>query len=695
MPPIKAVLCLFVCILVLFTNSILAQSLIEDIKDVPNDIKVSYIRDFVKGKFKKDSARTKVELRKAYKYFEKDKLTYATLLTAEATFYFKNDRVNKALDMEKQALAMYDSINEIEGALGCLSRISKYHFSTNSQNELLAFLFEKLKSYEGNSDKECLILERIGATFKEMKNDEKAFEYLKQASSKVNHVATNKQMMKSILNINKNLGVLYRNKNDYQMAEYHLSRALALSEEAENEGYSGVVLNSLGILYTLLGENFKAIQAYEKSIEIKLKSENYGGVANSYANLASLYLKTGNLLKAETAVNKSFEYMAYVEDKQREQNIYAVAAFYFEAVNKPAKAYPYLKKAYELKDSAYKSSIAEESAKLEAIFGSEKKQKEIELSNLKNAQLEESIKTKNRERNMFVAGSIILLILLVFAVFSYFGKRKANAILSEKNSLIVKQKTLVEQQHKEIIDSITYAKRLQNAILPSDEMLQKHFEEYFVFYKPKDIVAGDFYWLEEVNDTLFLCVADCTGHGVPGAMISIVCSNALNRSVNEYHITEPGLILDKTRDLVLENLSKSDTSVRDGMDISFLSINKSKGEIKWAGANNPIWYFHKGKLIEIKGDKQPIGKSDISKPFSTHSLNIEKNDIIILFSDGYADQFGGPNGKKFKYKQFQELISSNNKKPLNEIKSSIDNAFNTWKGNLEQVDDICIFAVKI
>ncbi|NNM94133.1 MAG: SpoIIE family protein phosphatase [Bacteroidia bacterium] len=264
---------------------------------------------------------------------------------------------------------------------------------------------------------------------------------------------------------------------------------------------------------------------------------------------------------------------------------------------------------------------------------------------------------------------------------------------------IARQKELVESKNKDILDSIAYAKRLQDAILPPVSLIQTYFPDSFVLYKPKDIVAGDFYWMEREGDLILLAACDCTGHGVPGALVSVVCSNALNRSVKEFGITDPGKILDKVRELVLETFEKSENDVKDGMDVSLLAISYqpvANGlEIQWSGAYNPLWYISGGNLHEVKADKQPIGKYDFKTPFKTHSLKLQKGDCLYLFTDGYADQFGGPKGKKFKYIQLQEKLLAINQQPLYQQKAELEKKLESWKGELEQVDDILIIGIRI
>jgi len=300
---------------------------------------------------------------------------------------------------------------------------------------------------------------------------------------------------------------------------------------------------------------------------------------------------------------------------------------------------------------------------------------------------------------------------------SYKLKKKANII-------IVQQKYEIEAQHKEIRDSIDYAKRIQQAIIPPIKIVEQHLKDCFVIYQPKDVVSGDFYWLESPtlnlianeikqpakNDegAIFFAACDCTGHGVPGAMVSVICNNALKRSVNEFKLTTPGEILDRTRKIVVQEFEKSEDDVKDGMDIALCSLklseksefSESYATLQYAGANNSLYIISKNtagenELIEIKPDKQPIGKVDAPTPFTTHSISLKKGDTIYVFTDGYADQFGGEKGKKMMYKPFKNLLLSIQDKNMSEQKKILEKHFKEWKGGLEQVDDVCILGVRI
>jgi serine phosphatase RsbU (regulator of sigma subunit) len=267
--------------------------------------------------------------------------------------------------------------------------------------------------------------------------------------------------------------------------------------------------------------------------------------------------------------------------------------------------------------------------------------------------------------------------------------------IAQQNQLLEHQKAEITQKSNDILDSIHYAKRIQTTILPAESRLNELFDEHFVFYRPKDIVSGDFYWAREVQEKMIFSAIDCTGHGVPGALVSIVGNNGLLRAVNEFKLTEPSAILDKLREIVINAFRSEGTlDVKDGMDIALCSIDYKTGELKFAGANNECVIIRNGEIIELKPDKQPIGLFVDAKPFKQTSFQLEPGDCIYLYTDGYVDQFGGDKGKKYKSKPFKAMISKICHLPMSEQYQKVQLEFDTWKANVEQVDDVCVFAVK-
>lgn len=373
-----------------------------------------------------------------------------------------------------------------------------------------------------------------------------------------------------------------------------------------------------------------------------------------------------------------------------------------------SKAYDYGKKVLDMVDTIFNaketnslivSEIQIEQAKQEAATKAKVQQERLIAAEEKKAQQLVSYS---------LAGGLALMLAIAFLLFkSVRDKKRANAVITAQKEEVERQKDevelqkeIVEEKNHEILDSISYAKRIQEAILPPTRLVKEWLPNSFVLYKPKDIVAGDFYWMENIDGLIIFAAADCTGHGVPGALVSVVCHNAMNRTVREFGITEPGKVLDSVRELVVEQFAKSEEEIKDGMDIALCTLDLRSGALKYAGANNPIWIFRKGisdieQLEEIKATKQPIGKVDSPRAFESHEIQLNEGDTIFIFSDGYADQFGGEKGKKLKYKPFKRLLLDNLNKPMAEQRQLLDSSFEAWKGELEQVDDVCVIGVRV
>ena len=263
----------------------------------------------------------------------------------------------------------------------------------------------------------------------------------------------------------------------------------------------------------------------------------------------------------------------------------------------------------------------------------------------------------------------------------------------DKNKRIERQVEIIAKASREITDSINYSQRIQNAILPSSNKMNQLLPESFILYKPKDILAGDFYWTEKTTNNINFAVGDCTGHGVPGAMMSVICTNALNRALKEFNLTKPGDILDKTRELVIQDLDASEDNITDGMDIALCSLSNNK--LNYAGANIKLYLIRNDKIIEYKPNKQPIGLYIGKKTsYINHTIELQHGDCFYLITDGYIDQFGGEKLKKFKTPALKRLLIEINKYPMAEQKQKMESTFENWKGNLEQIDDVCVMGIK-
>ena len=310
-------------------------------------------------------------------------------------------------------------------------------------------------------------------------------------------------------------------------------------------------------------------------------------------------------------------------------------------------------------------------------------QKEIENQN-------DRIKADKQQKWILYSG------LGLVGLFSFFLFKKFRQT-QHQNKLIQHQKEQIVEAHSEVRASIEYAKRLQTAILPKIEDIKATFKDSFVLFEPKDIVSGDFYWFEKVDNQAYIAAADCTGHGVPGAMVSVVCSNALHQALHEFDLTAPADILNKTRELVIDTFAKSGDKVKDGMDIALCRIDLNSRKLVYAGANNPLWILRANEtdIEETKANKQPVGLYEGMTPFIAHETQLNTGDAIFLFTDGYADQFGGEKGKKMKYKPFKKLLVETSSTNIEEQSTVLSNKFKNWRGELEQIDDVCVIGVRV
>jgi len=531
--------------------------------------------------------------------------------------------------------------------------------------------------------------------------DEKAIEFYLQAL-KLSEQLNNEQSVAYCLN---NIGMMYNRNKDFVNAITILERALKFNRKLGNTYGAASNLGNLGISWFNLKNYNKALKNYNEALIIFEQIQEKEGIAIYLNAIGNVHSK---LKHFETAISFSEKSLAIAREikipNQIEKTLQSLIEFNKLDQNF-VKAFNYQEQLLVLRDTISLENDNKVIAEMETKYQTEKKEKEnLILRRFQEVKLTASREKEKKQKLISYTIAVGLLVTLLFSFFVY-NRLK---ITRKQKRIIELQKHVVDEKQKEIVDSIKYAKRLQEAILPPELFVKKHLPDSFIFYQPKDIVAGDFYWLEslslsfgeggsrsESGEVVLIAAADSTGHGVPGAMVSVVCCNALNRVVLEFGITDPGKILDKTRDLVLETFSRSDSDVKDGMDISLASINTVTREVKWSGANNPIWYLSNGIMKDIPSNKQPIGKTENPKPFVTHTIQLNKGDLLYLFTDGYADQFGGEKGKKFKYKSLKDLLISVADLPMIEQKEILSDTILKWKGSLEQVDDICVIGVRL
>lgn len=488
-----------------------------------------------------------------------------------------------------------------------------------------------------------------------------------------------------------NIGIIHMHQKKYDLALEDYFASLKIDSLLKDPSGISTSLSNIAIVYMDAKEYDKALDYFNKGLKLRIELNDQRGIANSYNNLSTVYEKTGNYQKGIEFAKKGLAIGSEIGALDLVKYSYQMLYDCSEKAGNIKEAFNYYREFVKYGDSITNEMNTKKQTEAEMQFKFDQQKAVDQLKQEKKDYIAKQ--EKQRQVYWVIALSILLLFVLAFALFVN-NRRKVERSQKE---LIERQKSLVEEKNTEILASITYAKRIQSAILPSDKLVKEFLKNSFIFYQPKDIVAGDFYWMEPKDDCLIFAVADCTGHGVPGALVSVVCNNALNRSVREFNLTDPADILNKTREIILHEFQKSDEIVNDGMDISICNLNFTSNELIWAGANSPLWLLQKNhdEIIECKPSKQPIGQFSNYEPFTSQVIQLQTGDSIYLFSDGFADQFGGEEGKKMKSKRMKELILSLQTLPMYEQKQSMMRYFDEWKGDLDQLDDVCVIGVQV
>lgn len=500
-----------------------------------------------------------------------------------------------------------------------------------------------------------------------------------------------------IARIYNNIGIVYMMSFKYDIGLEYWLQSLEIKLALGNLVSAASTMANIGLYYKDIERYEEANDYLQQALEINLKLKDYESIAFNYTVIGRMYQRKGESKKAIENLNLAVLYCDSNQVRFNKEEAFLGLAGSYSDLGNYKKAFEFAFELINLRRDLYDERNNEITRELTAKFESEKKQKELELlqsvneaQEAKIVEEEANIALKEENNRYLVIGLILAGIAIISVFFVLFRVRRAKVEIE-------KQKHIVDEKNREITDSISYAKRLQDAILPTQDSLDKAISNNFVLYLPKDIVAGDFYWLENGPDEVLVAAADCTGHGVPGAMVSVVCHNALNRAFREFQLKSPAKILDKVTDLVIETFSKSSHKVKDGMDISVCSINFKTGQVSYAGANNSIYIVKNNskELIELKADKQPVGAYENRKAFTEQTIQLETDDFIYLFTDGYPDQFGGDKGKKLKYKPFKKLLIEMTHKPVNIQKQELSDFIREWRGDNEQVDDICVIGIRM
>jgi tetratricopeptide (TPR) repeat protein len=596
--------------------------------------------------------------------------------------YILQGRFSLALTFFTSALQLYEDLKDGDGIANCYNGLGTINLNQEHYEKALEY-FDKAIAFGSETTKadSYVFVSQIYLRLEAYDDARKYAEMAHELGIKNDDL----YVQASALDVE---GIVATISGKYKKADSFLKEALQMKEDLEDLQGTAMTLN-------YIGQNFKAMNQIDSAMQYVLRAFE---IADEIGATDELRTSLGELAK-----------------------LYAIVGDYHQA-------FYHQTRFIEVNEAIFNDQASKKIAEMEAEMEAQLKEDQIAL-------LEKDKEFQDQVFKIYIGLAIFVVIILVIGAAGLYNryqvKKRAHADLEQKNQIIEEQKHILEEKNTEIMDSITYAKRIQTAILPSDRYFSELLPTAFVLYKPKDIIAGDFYWLEQVQEEQFtrllFAAADCTGHGVPGAMVSVVCNNALNRSVREFELYAPSHILDKTRELVIEQFEKSESEVKDGMDISLCALIGDAVDntyaLEWAGANNPLWvirkksaenklFAHQNKtdehvvfevnaendtyaLFEIKADKQPIGKYAEPKPYVNWKVQLQKGDTLYIFTDGYADQFGGEKGKKFMAANMKKLLLSMQDQPISTHQDILDSTFESYRATHEQIDDVCVIGLRL
>ena len=604
---------------------------------------------------------------------------------------YLNVNNNKSIEIAKESAIYFENVKNKNKLGECYATIGMANYFLSDYEESISSYIIALNLFEsGKNNKDInATKKKLGVVYYNLKKPDLALKYLNEA--KVYYEAS--EDVRGLASVYNNLALVYESDGEIDSSLIYNMKSITIKEKLQDKNGIANSKVNIGNIYFHKEDYKKAISFYEEAIHIKKEIGENSGLVNPLQNIGLCYFHLGNLLKAEYYINEAIILCKKNNDNDGLQECYYKLSNIYSSSKKFEHAYVYYAKADSIESQIFNSENNNQILELETKYQSEKKEKELEVKTLEISNQELDLKRKQ----LTIYGFIIVLMLIgVSAFFIHKGyKQKQKAY-----TIIAKQKQIVEEKNKEITDSIAYAKRIQNALLTPSVTLDENIGigQHFVYFKPKDIVSGDFYWSAEAinlegHRLFYIACCDSTGHGVPGAFMSILNMGFLSEAIKERQLFSPGDIFNYTRERLINSVSKE--GQQDGFDGILFCFNSHLKHITYAASNNSPVVIRDNEIIHLKCDKMPVGKWMKTDHFSTYTFNRLENDKLYLYTDGYADQFGGPKGKKFMYKKLNELLLTVSSKPFFEQSKDINNELIAWQKELEQVDDILIIGIQL
>ncbi len=613
---------------------------------------------------------------------------------------YNKSNTDSALSICKLAYKTSVLIGFIDGKIKAANHLSSIYYFRGNNTEALKYNIEVTSLIETQPNKNSPLhlqllssaLNNMGLIFQQQKLYNKAIEYFKKSIA-IDEKSNDKLSMAHAYN---NIGTIMQDLNKQDEALVNLELSLKLKKEVMDSGGITSALINIGVIKMNQKKFKEATKNLQDALILAQKFKNVQDEALALINLGDLnnltkdYFRSIHYYQLGIEICKKQKYLQFLN-----YSYDAISLSYYQMKNFE-KAYDYYKLYTKTKDTIFNQDNSKILHELETKFETKSKEKEIKLLTI-----DKEFQKVEIQKNKVVLYSTLLGLLLIsgFAGYAFYAnkqKQKINYELALKNKKIEFAYNLIDEKQKEILDSIHYAKRIQDSLLAHKDFLTAHIPNNFLLFKPKDIVSGDFYWATEHQNKFYLAICDSTGHGVPGAFMSLLNIGYMSEAIKEKNITEPHNVFNYVRERLINSISKEEQ--KDGMDGILLCIEAGPNNnkvITYAAANNTPIQIRNNKIIDLPKDRMPVGKGEKTSAFTLYTIDAKLGDTLYLYTDGFADQFGGSNGKKFKSKKLNELLISINQQPLGQQSLILNSTFQNWKGNLEQVDDVCVVGIRI
>jgi len=609
-----------------------------------------------------------------------------------------------ALEYYQRSVRLHEQTGNVKGLALTFNNMATVLHDLGDIRKALEYHHKALGTYERMDNKRGMAgaLGNLGIIHSEQGEKQLAIDYLEKALSLAEDMGDRMLMATTCLNI----GTTHRTMGNYPKALEYLQRNLSIQEDVGDfRGLAGTY-NSIGSVHYEMKNLPMALEFVRKGIAAAERSGDKRSLVESTNNLAFMLVSSGTARDLPEALTLAQRSMGVARELGFPEKIKNAAKTLTEIYRKQ-KRYQEALDMYELYIAMRDSTLSEANRKelMRQRFQYDYDKKEALLAaeqEKKDALADEELKRRTTYLAAATVVTFVLGLMFLAIFFAYRAKTRANAQLEVKNKLINEQKVEVERQkaevdvrNHEIMQSLDYARRLQDAVMPRRDELRELFPESFLLYLPRDVVSGDFYWMARHKGTTYLAVGDCTGHGVPGAMLSVIGLNSLNRCISDLGLHRPKDVLTQMTLDLLVTFEGSGAQVRDGMDIALCAIDPKAMTVTFAGANNPLWIARNGEMLVAKGDRRAVGFHDQALQFTQHELTLQKEDMVYFFSDGFQDQMGGPENRKYLTRRFRELLLANSHLATDEQHQLLTREFAVWRGTMEQTDDVCVLGVRI